>query len=201
MIATPRLKTQWFRHAGERGAAQQASAAAFIVWRIARHTLDRTRHAGFDVDIGEPYFAFLREVLAFLVAVADRAAYARLDPAARVEFTSAMVHHLARILQDSQDDLLGPAPAGQPSHAETFIDDVNARAGDYAELGAEPGFAFVRYLGSRLEALLPEKDHRWVQDHVVSIEGPNAIAMLQKSLADLFDPPKRRPRREGTSGE
>ena len=201
MVAAPRLKTQWFRHAGERGASQQASAAAFIVWRIARHTLDRTRAAGFDVDIGEPYFAFLREVLAFLAAVADRIAYARLDAADRIEFTSAMVHHLARILQDSQDDLLGPAPEGKPSHAETFIDQVNARAGDYAEFGAEPGFAFVRYLGLRLEGMLPEKDHRWVQDHVVSIEGPHAIDMLRKSLADLFDPPKRRPRREGSTGE
>ncbi len=198
---TPRLKTQWFRHGGARGAAQQASAAAFIVWRIARHTLDRTRHAGFDVQIGRPYFEFLREVLAFLVAVADRIAHARLDAAARVEFTGAMVHHLARILQDSEDDLVGPAPEGRPSHAATFIDLVNERAGDYAEFGAEPGFAFVRYLGHRLEGVLPAKDHRWVQDHVVTIEGPEAITMLQRSLADLFDPPKRRPRREATTGE
>lgn len=209
---SPRLKTQWFRHGGARGAAQQASAAAFIVWRIARHTLDRTRHAGFDVDIGPPYFAFLREVLAFLVAVADRIAHARLDGQARAEFTSALVHHLARILQDSEDDLIGPAAPGRPSHAESFIDLVNELASHYAEFGAdptaaerpgsfEPDFAFLRYLGTRLEPAVPLKDRRWVQDQVIAVQAPEAVAMLQRSLADLFDPPARKPRRESTSGE
>jgi hypothetical protein len=210
--AQPRLKTHWFRHGESRGAAQQASAAAFVVWRIGRHTLDRTRHAGFDVEIGAPYFAFLREVLAFLVAVADRIAYARLAPEQRVEFTGALVHHLARILQDSEDDLLGPAPAGQASNGDSFIDLVNELAGHYAEFGAdpaaaarpgsfEPDFAFLRYLGHRLEPALPAKDQRWVQDQVIAVQAPEAVAMLQRSLTDLFDPPKRRARREGVSGE
>lgn len=208
----PRLKTQWFRHGDGRGAGQQASAAAFIVWRIARHTLDRTRHAGFDVDIGAPYFRFLREVLVFLAAVADRIAHARLQPQQRAEFTPAMVHHLARILQDSEDDLMGPAPAGQPSNADSFIDLFNELARHYAEFGADPlasgepagftpDFAFLRYLGVRLEATVPPHDRRWVQDQVIACEAPDAAAMLQKSLADLFAPPVRRARRAAVSGD
>lgn len=212
MPPAPRLKTQWFRHGDARGAAQQASAAAFIVWRVARHTLDRTRHAGFGVDIGEPYFRFLREVLAFLVAVADRIAHRRLDEGQRVAFTGAMVHHLARILQDSQDDLMGAAPAGTPSHGDSFIDLVNELADHYAEFGAdrtaaavaggfEPDFAFLRYLGCRLEPALPPPERRWVQDQIIAVQAPEAVAMLQRSLADLFDPPKRPPRRAGVSGD
>jgi len=210
--AAPRLKTQWFRHGDCRGAAQQASAAAFAVWRIARHTLDRTRHAAFDVEIGPPYFAFLREVLAFLVAIADRIAHARLAAPQRVEFTNALVRHVARILQDSEDDLLAPPTWGQPSYGDTFIDLVNQLAIHYAEFGADPGtpvragsfepdFAFLRYLGHRLESALPPKDRRWVQDQMIAVQGPEAVAMLQRVLADLFDPPQRPPRREGTSGE
>ena len=60
----------WFRAGPAKSAEQQASAMAFIVWRVARHTLDRMRRAGFDVEVGTPYFAFLREVLVFLVALA-----------------------------------------------------------------------------------------------------------------------------------
>jgi len=203
---TPRLKTHWFRHGGERGASQQASAAAFIVWRIARHTLDRTRHAGFAVEVGPPYFAFLREVLAFLVAVADRIAHARLQPQERVDFMEALVRHLARILVDSEDDLIGPAPPGQPSHADSFIDLVNEVAAHYAEFGGDatvpdppagftPGFAFLRYLGTRLEPALPPQDRRWIVDQVIDVQAPEAVAMLQQSLRDLFDPPARRARR------
>ena len=208
----PRLKTHWFRHGDSRGAAQQASAAAFIVWRIARHALDRTRYAGYNVDIGAPYFRFLREMLAFLVAVADRIAHARLAPEQRADFTSAMVLHLARILQDSEDDLVGPAPAGSPSNADSFIDLVNELATHYADFGAdpklpaepggfEPDFAFLRYLGFRLEATVPPEDKRWVQDQVIACEAPEAVSMLQGSLRDLFSPPARRARRAGVSGD
>jgi hypothetical protein len=205
----PRLKTQWFRHGESAGADRQASAGAFIVWRIARHALDRTRHAGFDVDIGAPYFQFLREVLAFLVAVTDRVAHARLAPEARAEFTVAMVRHLARILQESEDEWLGPA---EPPHADRFIDLVNELATHYAEFGPDPqvkveagdfapDFAFLRYLGHRLEATVPPAERRWVQDQVVSREAPDAVEMLRKALRDLFAPPARRPRREAVSGD
>ncbi|MEJ8836559.1 hypothetical protein [Ramlibacter sp. AN1133] len=210
--ATPRLKTQWFRHGDSRGPQQQAGAAAFIVWRIARHTLDRTRHAGYEVETGAPYFAFLREVLAFLAAIADRIAHARLPAPQRAEFTVAMVHHLARILQDSQDDLLGPATEGTPSHGERLIDLVNELAGHYAEFGADPqgrdevagfapDFAFLRYLGHRLEATVPPHDRRWIREQVIACEAPESVAMLQRSLRELFAPPPRRARREALSGD
>jgi hypothetical protein len=209
---TPRLKSQWFRAGPAKSAEQQASAMAFIVWRVARHTLDRMRRAGFDVEVGRPYFAFLREVLVFLVAVADRIAHARLDAAQRLAFTSALVHHLARILQDNEDDLLGPAGPGESSHADTFIDLVNDVTGHYAEFGADPSlpagdagfhpdFAFIRYLGRRLEPTLPEKDRRWVLDQVMAVEAPEAVAMAQRSMRELFEPPARRARRSGTTGD
>lgn len=209
---TPRLKSQWFRTGAPKSAGQQASAMAFIVWRVARHVLDRMRRAEFDVEVGTPYFAFLREVLVFLVAVTDRIAYARLDETQRPEFTAALVHHLARILQDNEDELLGPPGPGQPSHADSFIDLVNEVTGHYAEFGADPtvpvedagfhpDFGFLRYLGRRLEPTLPEKDRRWVLDQAMAVEAPEAVAMVQRSMRELFDPSTRRARRAGTTGD
>ncbi len=124
----------------------------------------------------------------------------------------ALVRHLARILQENEDDLLGPAPAGAPSHADTFIDMVNEITTHYAEFGADPkapddgggfhpDFAFVRYLGSRLEPTLPEKDRRWVIEQVMAAEAPEAVGIVQRSMRDLFDPTPRRARRATMSGE
>ena len=42
---------------------------------------------------------------------------------------------------------------------------------------------------------------RWVQAQVIAVQAPEAVAMLQRSLADLFDPPARKPRRESATGE
>jgi hypothetical protein len=212
-MSTPamRLKTHWFKAGAPKSAAEQASAMAFIVFRVAQNMLKRMRGADFDIDAGPPYFAFLREVLVFLVAVADRMAHARLAPEARQEFTVALVTHLARTLQENEDRLLGLPAAGAPSHADTFIDLVNEVVQHYAEFGAdpdtvgapgfEPGFAFVRYLGSRLEPTLPEKDRRWVIEQVMAAEAPEAVATVQRSMNELNDPAPRRARRSAMSGE
>lgn len=213
-MSTPaiRVKSHWFKPSAAKSPAEQASAMAFIVWRVAQQMLKRMRGADFEIDAGAPYFAFLREVFVFLVALADRIAAARLAPDDRVEFTVALVRHLARTLQDNEDELLGkPAPGAAP-HGDRFIDLVNDVTQHYAEFGADPdatdddagftpGFAFVRYLGHRLEPTLPEKDRRWVVDQVMAVEAPDAIAIVQRAMCDLYDTSPRRARRASLTGD
>ena len=207
-----RLKSHWFKAGAERSPAEQASAMAFITWRLAHQMLKRMRGADFDIDAGRPYFNFLREVLVALIAVADRIAAERLAPEARVAFTVALVRHVARTLQGNEDDLLGPPAASAPSHADTFIDLFNEVSPHYAEFGSDadavddgagfqPGFGFVRYLGARLEPTLPEKDRLWVIDQVMAIEAPEALGALRRSMHDLFNPAPRRARRTALSGD
>jgi hypothetical protein len=207
-----RIKNRWFREGAAKSAAEQASAMAFIVWRVAHNTLKRMRGADFAIDAGQPYFAFMREVLVFLIALADRIAYQRLGADERTEFTTALVRHLARTLQDNEDDLLGVPAPGTPSHADRFIDLVNELSPHYAEFGADPqppagvsvfhpDFGFVRYLGTRLAPTVPEDERRWVLDQVMAVEAPEAIATVQRSMHELFDPSPRRARRSAQTGD
>lgn len=204
-MAALRIKSQWYRSGTPRTTEQTASAMAFIVWRLTQNMLKQMRSAGFDIDVGPQYFAFMRETLVFLCQLVDRMAYARMAPAERAAFTAATVHRVAAVLQDSEDDLLG-APAGaQPGHGAQFIDLVNTLAGHYAEFdyGPDgPDFAFVRYFGYRIEALMPEKDRRWVTDQVMAIEAPQAHAALQHAIQDVLstEPRPARPRRDNTLG-
>ncbi len=206
-----RVRSQWFKQGAPKSAQEQAGALGFIVWRAARQMLQRIRQAGFDIGAGPAYFAFLREVCVFLVNVLDRNAHARLGADERVAFTSALVRHVAATYDDSARDLLGPAMAGS-SHADALIELFNECADHYADFGAEPGtdsatqgfvpdFAFVRYLGHRLEPLVPEKDRRWVLDQVMAAEVPEAVAMLRKAMDGVFSSEPRRARRESMSGE
>jgi hypothetical protein len=206
-----RVKSTWFKPGDDKTPAEQASAMAFIVFRVANQMVKRMRGADFDIDAGPPYFAFLRETLVFLVAVVDRMAAARLAPADREAFTIALVRHVARTLQENEDDLLGlPAP-GQASHADRFIDLVNELSTHYAEFGADPmapddgsfhpDFAFVRYLGHRLEPTLPAKDRRWVLDQVMATEAPDALDIVRSAMRNLHDPAPRPARRSRMSGE
>lgn len=200
MATTLRVKSQWFKPERPKSPAEIAGAMAFITWRLALHMLKRMREAGFDIDAGPPYFAFVREVLVFLLAGTDRLACARLAPEARAGFLSALVLRSAEILRDNEADLLGSADDGG-----RFVDLFNELVGHYAEFGWSedegPDFGFARYVGSRLEAVLPAKDRRWVGDQVIAIEAPEASATIRRALDGLLSTAPRRARRASLSGE
>jgi len=212
-IVVPRLriKSHWFKAGEPRSPEQNASAMAFIVWRVAHSMLKRMRGAHFDVAVGQPYFAFLREVLVFLVAVVDRTAYAKMDAPTRSAFTTALVRSCADTLAGNELDLLGARSDGAP-YQDSFIDLVNELSPHYAEFGAEradvqadgsfaPDFGFLRYFGSRLEPTLPDKDRHWVIDQVMAIEAPEAVEIVRSAILDLLSTEPRKARRTSMSGD
>ena len=200
-MAKIRIKSEWFRGGATKTSQQVASVMAFVAWRVAQNTLKQMRSAGFDIEAGPQYFAFTREVLVFLTHVIDRMAYQRMEALNRAEFTTALVRRVAEVLQENEDRLLGPPPVGQPSHFESFIDLFNESADAYAEFGYDaqgPDFGFVRYLGHRIEAFMPEKDQRWVIDQIMATEVPEALEMLQRAMQGALSTKTRTPRRSHT---
>jgi hypothetical protein len=199
-----RLKSQWFKTDTPKTPQQAAGAMAFIVWRIAHNTLTQMRSAQFDIDIGPTYFEFMREWLVFLIQVTDRMVHARMASDERVAFTTALVQRVAEHLTENENNLLGAPTPGQDSYQGRFIDLVNELSAHYADFGHDatgPDFAFKRYLGSRIEALMPPKDRVWAVDQVMSVEAPEAVEMLQRSLDGVLSTEARKPRRAALSGD
>ena len=199
-----RLKSQWFKTDTPKTPQQAAGAMAFTVWRVAHNTLAQMRSAQFDIDIGPMYFDFMREWLVFLIQVTDRMAHARMAGDERVAFTTALVQRVADHLADNENRLLGASMPGQESYQGRFIDLCNELATHYADFGhgaAGPDFAFMRYLGSRIEVLMPPKDRAWALDQVMSVEAPEAVEMLQRSLDGVLSTEPRAPRRASLSGD
>ena len=199
-----RIKNQWFNADKVKTPAENASAVAFITWRVTQNMVKQMREAKFDIDVGSQYFAFMREVLVFLCQVVDRMAFARMSGEQRGEFTSALVVRVAEILEESEQEWLGEPPAGQERWRNQFIDQYNELAEGYAEFGhgpEGPDFAFVRYLGSRLESVLPEKDRHWVKDQVMAYEVPEALEMVKRGFDGVLSTEPRPKRRATMNGE
>ncbi|MDD5479875.1 hypothetical protein [Rhodoferax sp.] len=205
-MANIRIKSQWFHDGASKTPQQQASAMAFITWRVAQNTLKQMRSARFDIEVGAQYFAFTHEVLVFLTQVIDRLAAQRMDDAMRTEFMTALVQRVAQVLQDNEEGLMGEPGAGQGSYADQFIDLYNQLADHYADFGFDahgPDFAFVRYLGHRIEALMPDKDKRWVVDQVMASEVPDALGMIGRGMDGVLstEPHAKRGARGAVSGD
>ncbi|WP_372529278.1 hypothetical protein, partial [Piscinibacter sp.] len=80
----------------------------------------------------------------------------------------------------------------------------NVLSDDYAYFGYGadgPDFAFTRYLGSRVSALMLRKDKTWALDQIMAIEAPEAVATLQSAMQGVFSTEPRPARRHGVSGD
>jgi hypothetical protein len=197
-----RIKSQWFKSDREKTPQEIAGAMAFTIWRIADNALKHTRKANFEIAIGAQYFTFLTEFLVFLIQVADRIAYRRLTAEDRFTFTSTLANRVAETLAENQSRLMGGSIA---DHKQQFIENLNQRAGEYADFNYGengPEFAFTRYLGYCMRAVMDEKDIEWVVDQIMSIEAPEAVEMVEKTMKNLFEDEPKQPRsRKTTSGD
>ena len=185
MQPAPRVRTRWFRDERTRTPADVASAVASAAWRLARHAIERLRRAGFDIDPGEAYFAFLAEFLAFEVAIADRIAYERLPADDRIAFTSALARRLGAMLDDNARELLAEATG---AWQRRFVGLVNVRSDENAPFGCAdgtPAFALLRAFGSYLTELAATKDRAWIMAQVVEAEAPDTAAALAVAVRKL----------------
>ena len=199
-----RIKNQWFNSERPKTAQETASAMAFIVWRVTQNMVKQMREARFDIDVGSQYFAFMREVLVFLIQAVDRMAFDRMPAEERAAFTTALVVRVAEILEESELEWLGEPPVGQERWRDRFIDLCNEQTDAYADFSHGPDgpdFAFVRYLGSRVEGVMPEKDRHWIKDQLMAIEVPGALEMVRRGMAGVLSTETRPRRRASLSGD
>ncbi|MDD4929534.1 MAG: hypothetical protein PHP85_09685 [Gallionella sp.] len=189
-----RIKSHWFKSGREHTPEELGAAVSFTVSRIASDALLNTRRAKFEVAIGPQYFAFLTEYLLFLIQVADRIACRTLSAADRFIFTSTLANRVAETYAENHSRLLG----GELGVCkQRFIDQLNLRADEYAdfEYGEDgPSFHFNRYLGFCMERVMSDKDGFWIVDQMMSIEAPQSVEMVEKTMRDLFETAPRQTR-------
>jgi hypothetical protein len=146
----------------------------------------------------------MREILGFLIQVVDRMAFERMTGEQRAEFTAALVRRSAEILEESELEWLGPPAGAADSWRNQFIDFCNELGEAYADFGHGPdgpAFGFVRYLGSRIESVMPAKDQHWVKDQLMAVEVPEALEMVRRGMHGALSTEPRPKRRAAMSGD
>ncbi|RKZ71685.1 MAG: hypothetical protein DRQ57_18330 [Gammaproteobacteria bacterium] len=178
-----RINSRWSKQDKERTLEDIANALSFINWKIATNGVLELENKGYQTDSNAHRLQIIGEFFAFLLQVADRLVYEKLEVEERQRFITALASRMVDIFIDNQGDTLG-----ESKHRQTFIDLLNQRAEDYAELSfrnGEAGFDFLRYFGEQVAACMTEK--HFVSQQVMDVEGPNAIQLFKKSMTELFN--------------
>ncbi len=177
-----RINTRWNKRAKKQSLENIAGAVGFISWKIATNGVLELENKGYQTESNAHRLQIIGEFLAFLLQTADRLVYDLLSDEERQRFITALALHMADTFADNQRDALG-----EGEHRKAFIDLLNQRAEDYAELSfrnGEAGFDFLRYFGEQVAAVMTEK--HFVSQQVMDIEGPEAIKTLKKGMRDLL---------------
>jgi len=198
-----RIKTRWHRSRRSRknieGSQREktmdelAGVVAFNVWKIAQNTFSHMEKDGFRFARDEQAIGVIVEMVAFLTQVADRMVYDYLDGDQRREFVTGVAKHLGQTLQTNQMDIQGPGDYINP-----FIELLNQRFSEYAECSFDakdgPGYAFKRVLGDKIAQVMASSEAKWVVEHVMEIEVPDAVKQTMRLVTDVMGLRQRTPR-------
>ena len=188
-----RIKTKWHRSKrSERNTAGSskpktvedlAGVIAFNIWKISQETYRRMEKEEFSFTEDKQVTDIITEVIAFLVHVADRMVYGKLENEDRSRFVTSLAKELGKTLDCNMLDLFGKGDYITP-----FYNTLNERFSDYAEFefeGNEPSYAAKRYLGDKISGIMKVSDNKWVLEQVMDIEAPEAIKIMQRLMTDV----------------
>nr|AFI78488.1 hypothetical protein ws156A7_0009 [uncultured bacterium ws156A7] len=182
-----RIRSRW--RDGQKPATieDNANALANVACRIALGYAKKLHAEQFDYKHDSQRVAVICEYLAFLVHLADRWAYGRMDNAQRVAFITGVGRETARYLQQNQADIMGPG-----EYRKAYLQMLNARMSEYAatrfEEDGTPGYSAVRCLGDRVQDAMGESQtNRWVIDQVMEIDALEVTSHLRKAMENLLD--------------
>ena len=176
-----RIKSKWNKRAKPQSIEEIAKAVSFISWQIATNSLLELENSGYETNNQIQRLKIIQEFLVFLLQVADRLVYEKLNTDQRRIFITTLALHVADTLVDNQKDF------GDFTGKDAFIDLLNQCSEDYSELNfnnGEAGFDFLRYFGERIAIVI--QDNHFVSQQIVDIEGPDIVAKLQKGISGLF---------------
>ena len=179
-----RVKNQWQDKNKERSIEDTAGVIGFNLWKIASANVLNLENEGFQTDTQSQRIDVIEELLAFFVSLVDRLAVEReYDDEKRRKLVVALAMNLAKSVQDNRVDF-----NGEGEHGKAFVELLNDRMSEYAGFlysDGEPGFQLRRRVGEHVQAVMGEKDNKWVPDQVMDIEIPDALKVFKRVVRGL----------------
>ena len=180
-----RVKNKWQDKNRERSIEDTAGVIAFNLWKIASANVLNLENEGFQTDTQSQRIDVIEELIAFYVSLVDRlAAEKAYDEDKRRQLIVALAMSLAKTVKDNRVDF-----DGEGEHSRVFVELLNERMSEYAGFtysDGEPGFQLRRRVGEHVQAVMGEKDNKWVPDQVMEIEIPDALKVFKRVVRGLI---------------
>ena len=175
-----RVHGRWNAKKEAKTLANVGTIVAANCWKASGELLLNLENEGFQIDTGKQRLDIIGESMCFLLHIVDRWTIDALKTEERQELLTSAAKRMAGMIRENGEGV------GEPEGAEQrFIELVNIRMSTYAEFNMdedEPGFAMKRSLGKHVQAVVGEKDRKWIDQQIMDVEVPEALRPMRRML-------------------
>lgn len=190
-----RMKTRWHRSRRsqrniegsrrEKTMRDLAGVISFNIWKLTKDIYANMEKEGYRFGEDSQVIEFFSEIIAFMVALADRMVYGKVEDDKRAEFVTGLATDLLNMMIENKEELLG---AGD--YRDGLVEHLNARLGEYAQCDYDeekgPSYEFKRLLASYIAEVMSSTDNKWVLEQVMDYELPRHMGNLKRLIKDVL---------------
>ena len=179
-----RVNKRWNQKARPRSIEQMSNVIAAAIWKLAAQVVLNLENENFETTTQSQRLDIMDELVIFLVHMADRHVFEQTEAQNRTRFVSTLVKDLARMLEESRNDV------GQTGdHQSVFVEKTNLRCAEYSDykFSLEEGASFAMrcLLGEHVMETMGARDNKWIPDYIIGREAPEVEATLRQTLSGL----------------
>jgi len=179
-----RVNRRWNQDSRPRSIEQMSNAVAGAIWKLSAQVVLNLENENFETATQGQRLDIMDELIIFLAHMVDRQIFAQTGTGNRDQFVSVLVKDLARMLEESRNEVEQPG-----DHRTCFIEKTNSRTAEYCEykFSSESGASFAMrcLLGRHVMEVMGERDSKWIPDYIIGREAPEIETSLRRTVAGL----------------
>jgi hypothetical protein len=167
---------------------EKANILAYNIWQISLAGAKNLHQEDYLFESDTQRVGVIREYLVFLVHVADRMVYDKLDEAERSTFVNVLAQYTAKQIQRNTEEIAGPG-----EYEANYLATINDRFNEYSRGSFEdgkPGYSLLRMFGENIRQIMGnDQTNKWTIDQIMDVDGPLLVGKMADSLNSIIGQP------------
>ena len=167
---------------------EKANILAYNIWQISLAGAKNLHQEDYLFESDAQRVGVIREYLVFMVHVADRMAFDKLNEADRTSFVTVLAQYTANQIQRNTEEIAGPG-----EYKANYLATINERFSEYSRGTFEdgkPGYSLLRMFGENVRQIMgDDQTNKWTIDQIMDVDGPLLTGKMADSLNSILEQP------------
>ncbi len=177
-----------FKNRGNATLEEKGNILAYNIWQISLAGAKNLHQEDYLFESDAQRVGVIREYLVFMVHVADRMVFDKLNETDRATFVNVLAQYTANQIQRNTEEIAGPG-----EYKASYLATINDRFNEYSRGSFEdgkPGYSLLRMFGENIRQIMgDDQTNKWTIDQIMDVDGPLLVGKMADSLNSIIEQP------------